>query len=86
MCEKCLTKYAGQKHAKGMGDWEKDTIFLNDFLLYVFDADAKDIENILTEAMLKRYTPNEVEEMGIQYCRMDDYKFAEYLKKEGCYK
>lgn len=84
VCESCLAKFAGYKHAKNLGNKCRTFEFLNGFLLYVFN-DEKDIENILTEAMLKRFTPSEIEEKGKEFCREDDYEFADYLKKEGCY-
>ena len=83
VCEKCLNKYAGRKHAFQLGDKNKDFVFLNGFVVSFFDE--KEVEQILREVLVHRYWESDIDEKGKEYCLDDKWEFANYLKKEGVY-
>lgn len=84
VCEKCLNHFASFKHALKLGEKDREFIQVNGFLWFLL-GDEQDLERILRETVNKRYLSDELESLGADFCREDDFAFADYLKRRGVF-
>lgn len=81
VCEKCLERLAGKKHADGLGEKNYTYIRMNGFLASFFSDE--EVAKLLKKERMAIYDNDELEEKGREYCLSDRWDFANYLKKEG---
>lgn len=84
VCENCLNHHAGRKQAFALGKVCEDFIAVNGFIRSLL-PDDEDIERILLETIIRRYWESDIEQLGKQFCRDDDYAYARFLKEKGMF-
>lgn len=83
VCDSCLEKNANIIGATMFGGENYEWVSINGFYMQFFDS--KHIEEILKTEMRKRYFNEEIEKKANEFCLMDRWQFAKWVKRVGAY-